>query len=70
MKVARAAPVQFLPLQPRHEAQPWPGLDARHLLLFLDFHRKPLHVRILEVKGEALADEVEAWQVGRQCCRT
>lgn len=44
-------------------------LAARHLLLFLDLHGQPLHVCILEVKGQALTDEVEARQVGWQCCR-
>lgn len=49
------------------QTQPW--LAACHLLLLLDLHGQPLHVRILEVKGQALTDEVEAWQVGWQCCR-
>ena len=43
-------------------------LALLHVLhfLFLNLHGKPLHVSVLEVERQAVADEVEACHVGRQ----
>lgn len=43
-----------------------------YVLLFLNLHGQSLHVCILEVEGQAFADEAEGRQVSRQggCTRT